>query len=95
MFSRKVIKAVLFTIDNHEKYLLAVGYQNKQIQTEDKWDHLNIMHIQSLLWTNHRLPSSNMAKSYIWIEETNERIIEFSIGYMINPNLSINKALKE
>ena len=36
-----------------------------------------------------------MAKSYIWPEEINERINEFSIGYMINPNLSINKAFKE
>ena len=53
------------------------------------------MHIQSLLWPNHRLPLSHIAKSYIWHEETNERIDEFSIGYMMNPNLSINKASKE
>ena len=52
------------------------------------------MQIQSLLGTNHRLPLSHMAKSHIWLEETNERINEFSIGYMINPNLSINKAFK-
>ena len=32
---------------------------------------------------------------YIWFEETNERINEFSIGYMMNPNLSINKYYKE
>ena len=43
--SLKVIKAVMFTIDNHEKDILAVGYQNKTIQTQDKRNHLNIMHI--------------------------------------------------
>ena len=43
----------------------------------------------------HRLPLSNMAKSYIWLEEKNQRINEFSIGYMMNPNLSMNKAFKE
>ena len=32
-----------------------------------------------------------MAKSYIWLEETNQRINEFSIGYMMNPNLHKNK----
>ena len=52
------------------------------------------MDIQSLLGTNHRLPLSHMAKSYICLEETNQHIIEFSIGYMMNPNFSINKAFK-
>ena len=53
------------------------------------------MHIQSLLGNNQRVPLSHMAKSYILCDETNELIHEFSIGYMMNPNLSINKAFKE
>ena len=53
------------------------------------------MDIQSLLGINHLLPLSHMDKSYIWLEETNQRINEFSIGYTMNPNLSINKAFKE
>ena len=53
------------------------------------------MDIQSLLGTNHRLPLSHMAQSYIWLEETNQLINELSIGYMMNPNLSINKYFKE
>ena len=36
-----------------------------------------------------------MAKSYIWIEEKNQRINELSIGYMMNPNLIIKKGFKE
>ena len=52
------------------------------------------MDIQYLLGNNHCLPLSNMAKSYIWLEEKNQRINELSIVYMINPNLSINKAFK-
>ena len=39
-------------IDNHEKDILAVGYENKTIQTQDKWSQLNLMKIQSLLGTN-------------------------------------------
>ena len=50
--------------------------------------------MQSLLGTNHRLPLSHIDKSYIWIEETKERINEFSIGYMINPTLNINRYFK-
>ena len=53
------------------------------------------MHIQSLLGNNHRLPLSHMAKSYIWLEDTDQRINEFSIGYTMNKNLSINKYFKE
>ena len=85
----------MFTIDNHEKDILAVGYKSKKNQTQDKWSQLNIMHIQSLLGANHSLTLSHMTKSYIWIEETNQSINELSIGYMMNTNLSINKAFKE
>ena len=64
-------------------------------KTQDKWIQLDIMHIQYLVGTNHCLPLSHMAKSYIWLEEKNQRINEFSIEYMMNPNLFINKAFKE
>ena len=35
-----------------------------------------------------------MDKSYIFIEEKNQCINELSIGYIMNPNFSINKAFK-
>ena len=37
----------------------------------------------------------HMSKSYFWFEETNQSINEFSIGYMMNPNLHRNKVFKE
>ena len=49
------------------------------------------MHILSLLGDNHRLPLFYMDKRFIWINETKQRIIEFTIGYMINPGLNVNK----
>ena len=64
----------MFDIDNHEKDILAVDYKNKTIETNDKWNQLNLIDIQSLLGNNHLLRLSHMAKSYIWIEETNKRI---------------------
>ena len=60
---------VILDIDNHEEKILGVGYKNKKIETEDKWNQLNLIDIQSLLGNNHRLPLSNMAKSFIWIEK--------------------------
>ena len=79
----------MFNIDNHEKEIWAVGYEDKTNQTKDKWNQLNIMDIQSMLGNSYCLPLLHMAKSCIWLEETNQRINEFSIGYMINPNLSM------
>ena len=51
--------------------------------------------MHSFLGTNHGLPLSHVNKSYIWLEETKERINVFSIGYIINLTLNINKAFKE
>ena len=93
--SFKVIKAVMFDIDNHEIYILAVGYKNKTIETENKWNQLNLIDIKYMLGTNHRLPLSHMDKSYIWLEETNQRINEFSIGYMMDTHFNMKKYFRE
>ena len=85
----------MFNIDYHEKEILAVCYKDKKNQTEEKQDQLNLMDIQYLLGSNHRLPLSHMAKSYIWLEETNQLITEFSVGYMIDSSFSLNKYFKE
>ena len=84
----------MFNIEYHEKEVLAVGYKGEN-QTEDKWNQLNLTNLNSLLGTNHRLNLSYMANSYICLEEKNQHINEFSIGYMMNPNLSMKKYFKE
>ena len=56
---------------------------------------MNILDMQSMLGTNFRMPLLHMSKSYIWIEETNQRINEFSIGYMMNPTFNRNRAFKD
>ena len=78
--SLKIIKVVLFTIDNHKKDILAVVYKKKTIQTQDKWNQLNIMDIQSMLGTNHRLPLSHIAKSNILLKKQ----INVLISYLLD-----------
>ena len=58
----------MFNIDNHEKEVLAVGYKNKTIENKYKWNQLNILYMQSLLGTYHRMTLSHIAKSYIVFE---------------------------
>ena len=81
----------MFNIYNHEKEVLEVGYKKKTIKKKDKWNQLNLMDIQSMLGTNHCLPLSHISKSYICLEETNQRIYELSIGYMMNLNFSMKR----
>ena len=47
-----------------------------------------------MLGANCRMTLLHMSKSYIWIEVTNQRINEFSIGYMTNATLYKNRAFK-
>ena len=85
----------MFNIEQHEKDILAVGYINKTIETKDKSNQMNISDMQSMLGTNCCMPLLHMSKRYIWIEETNKLINEFSIGYMMNPTLNRNRAFKD
>ena len=59
----------MFEIEKHEKEILVLGYENKTIKTEDKWNQLNIIDIHDLLGTNHRLPLSHMDKIYIGLKK--------------------------
>ena len=44
---------------------------------------------------NHRLPFFHMDRCFIWLNEAKQRINEFTIGYMINTCLNVNKAFRE
>ena len=91
----KVIDLVLSNIDQYEKEILAVDYINQKIETKDKWNQTNVLDMESMLVSNCCMPLLHMSKSYIWIEETNQRINDFSFGSMMNPTLYKNKAFKE
>ena len=45
------------------------------------------------LMSNH-LQLLHMAKRFIWLNETKQRINEFEIGYMINPSLYVYKSFR-
>ena len=62
---------------------------------KDIWYYCHRMPMLSLLGVNHCLPVFHVSKSFIWINETKQRINEFIIGYMINPGLNVNKAFRK
>ena len=78
-----------------DKNISAEIFINNKIETKDKWNQINVLSMESMLVANCRMPSLHMSKSYIWIEETSQRINEISFGYMFNPTLYTNKVFKE
>ena len=56
---------------------------------------MDILDMQSLLGNNCRIPLLHMSKIYIWLEETNQLINEFSVGFMMNPTLYSNRDFKD
>ena len=68
---------------------------NKKIETKHKWNQIHLLSMESVLGVNCRITLIHMSKKKIYIEETNERINEFSFAYMFNPTLHKNKVFKE
>ena len=75
--------------------MLAVDYINQKIVNKREMEQINVLDMESMLVANCRMPLLHMSKTYIWMEETNQRINEFSFGYMLNPTLYKNKAFKD
>ena len=93
--SLKVTQAVSFSINNHKQDMISVGKENKKYINKDRWNYFHHIPMLSLLGANHRIPLFHMAKRFIWVNETKQLINEFTIGYMINPGLNVNKTFRE
>ena len=65
-----------------------------KIETKDKWNQIHLLSMDSILGANCRISLVHISNRKIYIEETNERINEFSFAYMLNPHLKTNKAFK-
>ena len=75
--------------------MIEIGNKNERIRNKDKWNYFHHMPILQLVGDNNCLLLLHMAKRFICLEETKERINEFDIGYMINSDLDVNKAFRE
>ena len=57
-------------------------------ETKDKWNQIHLLSMESVLGSNCCIPLIHMSNRKIYIEETNQRINEFSFAYMLNPTLN-------
>ena len=79
----------------YEKNLPAEDYINKTIETKYKWNKINVLSMESMLGVNCCITLLHMSKRKNWIEETNQRINEFSFGCIFIPTLYSNKVSRE
>ena len=86
---------ILSNIVRYEKNISSDDFINKTIETEDKWNQIHLLSMESVLGANCRIPLIHMSNRKFYIEETNQRINEFSFAYMFNPNLHTNKVFRE
>ena len=91
----KKIYLILSNIVIYEKNISAEDFINKKIEAKDKWNQINVLSRESVLGANCHMPLLHMSNRKFWIEETNQRINEFSFGYMLNPVLHTNKVFRD
>ena len=75
--------------------MIEVGNKYTKIKNKDRWNYCHHMPMLPLLGENRCLPLLHMAKRFIWLEETKERINGFDIRYIINPGLNVNKSFRD
>ena len=85
---------ILSNIVGYEMNITSDDFINNKIETKHKWNQIHLLSMESVLGANWRIPLIHMSKRNFNIEETNERINEFSFAYMFNPTLHTNKNLK-
>ena len=69
-------------------------WKKNKINNDDKWNYCHHFTLLKFLGVNHRLPLFHMSENFVYLNNTEEHINEFTIGYMANPTLHVNKVFK-
>ena len=86
-----LFRSIAFRYEN----ISADNFINKTIETKDKRNQIYLLSMESVLGANCRIPLIHMSNRKNYIEETNERINEFSFAYIFNPTLHTSKFFRE
>ena len=68
---------------------------NRKTSLKDKWEYFDVIIILPLLEVNRRLPLLHMSKNIVHVNTIEECINQFSIGYIINPTLHVDKVFRD
>ena len=66
-----------------------------KIETKYRWETIDVIPLFPLVGVNNCQTILNISKIMVHIYSTGERIDKFSIDYIINPSLHVNKVFRE
>ena len=72
-----------------------IGKIKEKVPSKDKWKTLEFISLIPLVGVNHRQPILHMYKRIVHFYSIDESIIQFAIGYMINPPLMFKELFRE
>ena len=72
-----------------------IGKRKGKNPEKDEWGLTDVIPLMAIAGVNHRLPILHLSKIMVHIYSTENTIYKFSIGYMINPSLRVNRIFVE
>ena len=78
--------------------LLCAGRNDRiggEIESKYRWETFDVIPLLPLVWINHRRPILHKSKRMVHLYSDNDLINQFSVGYMINTSLHVNKVFIE
>ena len=66
----------------------------KKNTTQRQMGKIDAIQLFLLLGVNHRQPLIHIYKILVYLYTTEKQISQFSIGYMVNPKIHVNKVFR-
>ena len=67
---------------------------NWKISSKYEWEYCDVIPLLPLLHISHRLPILHMYKIFFYMKSIEKLMNPFSIGYIANPILHVNKSFR-
>ena len=94
-FKYHVIQYVIDIVSLCGKQMIELAKEKKIFPAKDKWELPAVITLMPIVGVNDRLPLLHLSKIMVHIYTTEKTIRQFTIGYMINSSLHINRIFRE
>ena len=94
-FPIKIVNYVIGAISSYKQNMKEFGKEIIKVQSKNKWGYSYVIPLFPLVGVNDNLEIFNLSKTFVYIDRTEKLMNQFSIGYMNNPTLNVNKVCIE
>ena len=90
-FKQNFIQYVKDIVTSCGGEIIELEKEKRKIPGKDKWETFDVIPLIPSVGVNHCQHKLHMSKRIVHCYSIDESIIQFSIGYMLNPSLNCNK----